>query len=67
MTQQTRWHYRFANFSRAYSLLREALEDSNIPQKCDLVAYETIRYPPFKLHINTFGITIYRKRPHCAP
>ena len=39
------------------------LEDSNIPQKCDLVAYETIRYPPFKSHIDTFGITIYRKRP----
>lgn len=43
------------------------LEDSNIPQKCDLVAYETIRYPPFKSHIDTFGITIYRKRPLCAP
>lgn len=43
------------------------LEDSNIPQKCDLVAYETIRYPPFKSHIDTFGITIYRKRPPCAP
>ncbi len=28
MTQETRWHCRFANFSRAYSLLREALEDS---------------------------------------
>ena len=42
------------------------LEDSNIPQKCDLVAYETIRYPPFKSHIDTFGITIYRKPPLCA-
>lgn len=31
MTQQTRWHYRFANFSRAYSLLREALEDGAQP------------------------------------
>ena len=27
MTQEIRWHYRFTNFSRAYSLLREALED----------------------------------------
>lgn len=27
MTQETRWRYRFTNFSRAYSLLREALED----------------------------------------
>lgn len=28
MTQEIRWHYRFANFSRAYSLLREALENA---------------------------------------
>ena len=27
MTQETRWRYRFTNFSRAYPLLREALED----------------------------------------
>lgn len=27
MTQEIRWHCRFTNFSRAYSLLREALED----------------------------------------
>ncbi len=26
MTQEIRWQYRFRNFSRAYSLLREALE-----------------------------------------
>ncbi len=26
MTQEIRWQYRFHNFSRAYSLLREALE-----------------------------------------
>ena len=26
MTQEIRWKYRFLNFSRAYSLLREALE-----------------------------------------
>ena len=26
MTQEVRWHYRFRNFSRAYSLLREAFE-----------------------------------------
>jgi len=25
--QETRWRYRFANFSRAFSLLRDALED----------------------------------------
>ena len=27
MAEEIRWHYRFHNFSRAYSLLREALED----------------------------------------
>ena len=43
------------------------LDDANIPQKCDLVAYETIRYAPFKAHIDTFGITIYRKHPSPAP
>ena len=26
-TQEVRWRYRFANFSRAFSLLRDALED----------------------------------------
>ena len=27
MTQEIRWQYRFRNFSRAFSLLRESLED----------------------------------------
>ena len=31
MTQEIRWRYRFTNFSRAYSLLREALEDGAQP------------------------------------
>ena len=26
MSREVRWHYRFRNFSRAYSLLREAME-----------------------------------------
>lgn len=26
MTEEIRWHYRFRNFSRAFTLLREALE-----------------------------------------
>ena len=39
------------------------LEDMPIPQKCDLTAYESIRYTPFKRHIDTFGITIYEKKP----
>ncbi len=37
------------------------LEDSDIPQKCDLKAYESINYPTIKRHIDTYGITIYRK------
>ena len=35
------------------------LDDLPIPQKCDLQAYESIRYAPFKRHIDTYGITIY--------
>ena len=31
MNQEIRWHYRFANFSRAYSLLRDALQDGVEP------------------------------------
>ena len=31
MTEEIRWHYRFDNFSRAYSLLREALQDGVEP------------------------------------
>ncbi len=31
MSQEIRWQYRFSNFSRAYSLLREALEDGVEP------------------------------------
>lgn len=31
MSQEIRWHYRFANFSRAYSLLRDALQDGTEP------------------------------------
>ena len=31
MSQEIRWQYRFNNYSRAYSLLREALEDGVEP------------------------------------
>ena len=31
MSQEIRWHYRFTNFRRAYSLLREALQDGIEP------------------------------------
>ena len=31
MSQEIRWQYRFSNFSRAYSLLREALENGVEP------------------------------------
>ncbi len=39
------------------------LDDIDIPQKCDLEAYEDIRYAPLRAHIDTFGITIYRTQP----
>lgn len=38
------------------------LEDLPIPQKCDVQAYEGIRYQPLKRHIDDHGIIIYRKR-----
>ncbi len=37
------------------------LEDLPIPQKCDLQPYESVRYAPFKRHIDTFGIVIYER------
>ena len=37
------------------------LEDLNIPQTCDVQAYEGIKYAPLKRHIDTFGVTIYRR------
>ena len=37
------------------------LEDLNIPQKCDVQAYEDIKYAPLKRHIDAFGIAIYQK------
>ena len=37
------------------------LEDTGIPQKCDLQAYEHITYAPLKAHIDSAGICIYRK------
>ena len=37
------------------------LEDLNIPQKCDVQAYEGIGYPPLQRHIDEWGITIYSK------
>ena len=37
------------------------LEDLNMPQKCDVQAYESIGYAPLKRHIDEFGIAIYEK------
>ena len=37
------------------------LEDLNIPQQCDVQAYESIGYAPLKRHIDEFGITLYTK------
>lgn len=38
------------------------LADLDIPQICDLKAYEHIAYVPLKRHINRFGIVIYTKQ-----
>ena len=38
------------------------LEDLDIPQTCDLKAYDGINSAPLKQHIDTFGITIYSKQ-----
>lgn len=38
------------------------LEDLNIPQTCDVQAYEAIEYSPLKRHIDAYGVTIYRRR-----
>ena len=37
------------------------LEETNIPQKCDIQAYEHISYAPLKAHIDEAGVCIYRK------
>ena len=37
------------------------LEDSELPFLCDVVNYHTIDHPPFKEHIDTEGITFYRR------
>ena len=37
------------------------LEDTDIPQKCDVQAYEHINYAPLKVHIDSVGILIYGK------
>ena len=49
--------------SDRYRLGRLALdlEDLDIPQTCDVQAYEGIAYAPLKQHIDTLGIVIYRR------
>ena len=42
------------------------LDDLPIPQKCDLLTYESIRYPPLKRHIDRYGIIIYGRLPQEA-
>ena len=37
------------------------LEDTDIPQKCDLQAYEYISYAPLKAHIDAAGVCVYRR------
>ena len=38
------------------------LADLDIPQICDLKAYEYVVHAPLKRHIDRFGITIYAKQ-----
>ena len=49
--------------SDRYRLGRLALdlEDLDIPQTCDIQAYESIAYAPLKRHIDAVGIVIYRR------
>ncbi len=37
------------------------LEDTSIPQRCDVLAYEEIDYAPLKEHVNNTGIVIYAR------
>ena len=37
------------------------LDDSELPFLCDVVNYHTIDHPPFKEHIDTEGVTFYRR------
>jgi len=43
------------------------LEDLDIPQKCEVQAYESIRYLPLKRHIGAFGVTLYQRRKTPSP
>ena len=46
-----------------YRLGRLALDlaDLDIPQQCDVQAYESIRHAPLRRHIDAWGIIIYRR------
>ena len=37
------------------------LEDLDLPQEWDTKAFEDIRYPPLRRHIEAIGVTIYRR------
>ena len=43
------------------------LDDMDIPQKCDLKAYESIQYAPLRAHIDSYGITIYKVQSGSPP
>lgn len=53
--------------SHRLGMLALDLEDLPIPQMCDLQAYEGVKHPPLKRHIDAFGITIYRKARPPSP
>lgn len=37
------------------------LDETSIPQTCDVMAYEAISYAPLRRHVNNVGIIIYRR------
>ena len=37
------------------------LEDLDLPQSCDVKAYESVRYAPLRQHIDSWGIIIYQR------
>ena len=44
------------------------LEETNIPQRCYVVAYEEIRHAPLREHVDNVGIVVYRRdSPQAQP
>jgi len=43
------------------------LEDLDIPQRCDVKAFEEIRYPALRKHVEAVGVNIYRRAVKGVP